>query len=141
MFDAPDGGGNEVAMFWQAASYDGNALPAPVTLDQTRPEFYKTHIEKRFPKTGGIAGPPVDRVTMRLKLQPIGADVLDDLVTTGDLEAPVAASMPTLGFPASGSIDWTPSTADAGFIDPNTLIGWSCLSKTNLKVGGTTVPA
>ena len=49
IFDETD---KEVHMFWEAASYETNALPALTTFDITSPEFYKGHKFKMFNKGG-----------------------------------------------------------------------------------------
>jgi hypothetical protein len=46
------------------------------------------------------------RVTARLKIRPIGLDVLNDLVESGDLDPAIVEAMPTLTFGAQ--IEWTP---------------------------------
>jgi hypothetical protein len=37
----------------------------------------------------------IQRMTVRMRMRPIGVDVLQDLVDTGDLDPSVVASMPT----------------------------------------------
>jgi hypothetical protein len=83
--------GHEVHMFWEGASFDSNQLLAPVTFDRKDPRFYQRHVVQRFPRIGGRDGAP-DRVTLRARLVPIGLDVLDDLVGSGDLDPAVRAS-------------------------------------------------
>ncbi len=66
-----------------------------------------------------IAGAP-DRVTLKVWVEPIGLDVLDDLVQSGHLDAAVRDAMPRHALlPARGTSDlaleWTPElTADPG---------------------------
>lgn len=48
------------------------------------------------------------RVTARLRMRPIGQDVLQDLVASGDLDPEIARRMPTLSF--GSRIEWTPDT-------------------------------
>jgi hypothetical protein len=113
MFDSVDAQApsTQVDMFWLAASSQGNELPMPVTTDKTDPRYYQTHIYQRFPRA--LGAPPIpqmpDQVTVRIRLQPIGLDVLDDLVSTGDLDAGVAAAIPT--FDVSPLLTWTPAEA------------------------------
>ena len=45
-------------------------------------------------------------MTARLRMRPIGMDVLQDLVDSGDLDPAIVAQMPTLTFGAQ--IEWTP---------------------------------
>ena len=47
-----------------------------------------------------------DKVTLRIRLQPVGLDVLKDLVQSGDLDASVLASMQTYAFPEP-MLTWT----------------------------------
>jgi len=104
---APDA---QVDMFWQAASYQGNELPMPVTTDPTSPLYYRTHIYQRFPRALNAVLPQMpDQVTVRVRLQPIGLDVLDDLASTQDLDAGVAAAVPT--FDVVPLLTWTAAAA------------------------------
>jgi hypothetical protein len=117
--------GNEVHMFWQAASYDGNELPALTTFDHLNAAFFATMKTQFFPRGGTPlpTGRP-DRVTLDLWVQPVGTDVLDDLVDSGDLNPSVAAAMPTFPVPlavqipdsgASTELVWTvANAADSG---------------------------
>jgi hypothetical protein len=111
-----DAQGHLVNQFWQAASTEGNELPALATFSSTDPRFYQTHIVQRFPRDGSKLAQMPDRVTLRLRLQPVGIDVLQDLVGTGDLDAGVIAAMPTFDVALAGptlpaQIDWTPQAA------------------------------
>jgi hypothetical protein len=123
MFDSQN---NPVSMFWQAASTVGNEIPPLATFNGMDPAFYNTHVMQTYPRSmpGSTVGLPggamPDRVTFRLRLQPIGLDVLNELVDSGDLEAGVSAGMPTYdvsflstdGGIQSG-LEWTPAAAAA----------------------------
>jgi hypothetical protein len=110
MFDGADGGGQQVDMFWQAASSEGNELPMPVTTDKTDPRYYQTHVYQRFPRGLNAVLPEVpDQVTLRIRVQPIGLDVLQDLVQSGDLAPSIAAAMPI--FDVTPLLTWTPAEA------------------------------
>jgi hypothetical protein len=107
--------GKEVNMFWQAATTDGNELPP------SDPGFHVGQRVQFFPRSGEpLPGGVPDRVTMNLWLQPVGTEVLADLVDSGDLDPRVAAAMPTLpvpltGDPSSPQLVWTAeAAADAG---------------------------
>ncbi|HEY3822356.1 MAG TPA: multiheme c-type cytochrome [Polyangiaceae bacterium] len=107
MFDATN---TQVDMFWQAARSEGNELTMPVTTDKTDPRYYQTHIYQNFPRALNATLPQLpDQVTVRIRLQPIGLDVLDDLVSTQDLDAGFAAAMPT--FDVAPLLTWTPAEA------------------------------
>jgi hypothetical protein len=118
MFDVQ---GNPVDMFWQAASTMGNEIPALATFDRLDPRFYQTHVEQFYPRSGTMptALPQMpDRVTFRMRLQPIGLDVLHNLVDSGDLDPSVPSNMPTFDVsflsPDGGvqpALEWTPEAA------------------------------
>jgi cytochrome c554/c'-like protein len=122
-----------VDMFWQAAGYETNLLPYPVTIDQSSPLFYKTHVKQYYPRNPTAALPAMpDKVTLRLRLQPIGLDVLEDLVTSGDLDPAVmaAAGAQTLVFPET-MLTWTAATANATTREgPSNEFPVSCISTT-----------
>jgi hypothetical protein len=134
MFDAS---GKQVDMFWEAASYEGNALPAPTTFDMTQMAFYKTHVVQSFPRAVGSTLPQMpDQVTLRIRLQPIGLDVLQDLVKSGDLkDMSVLANMPT--WDVVPLLTWTPQAAQAQkltYVDDNGE-PVTCVSPTGFNVG------
>jgi len=102
-----DAQGKPVHMFWQAAmssahpdGYESNLLPvATTTYIQGKHAVVKQY------RLRGPKGLPA-RVTARLRVRPIGLDVLQDLVDSGDLDPAIVAQMPTLTFGAQ--IEWTP---------------------------------
>jgi hypothetical protein len=111
IFDAQ---GNEVNMFWQAASYDSNQLPGPVTSDKTNPAFYKTHVMRTYPRstsTPAFLSAFPDHVTMKVSLLPVGLEVLDDLIASGDLDPALKAKMTPLTVGPT-SLTWTAQTAN-----------------------------
>jgi hypothetical protein len=151
---------NPVSMFWQAANTKGNAIPALPTYDQLDPGFYRTHVEQLYPRDGGVA--PLllpqqpDRVTVRMRLQPVGLDVLDDLVDGGDLDPTVTGQMPTYDVsflaPDGGitpMLEWTPQAA-ASAAAQNAALRYqdkydqtfaSCVSTANFNAGATKMRA
>ncbi|HEX3346053.1 MAG TPA: multiheme c-type cytochrome [Polyangiaceae bacterium] len=107
-----DGTGKQVDMFWQAAKSEGNELTMPVTSDKTDPRYYQTHVYQNYPRALNATLPQLpDQVTLRFRIQPIGLDVLDDLASSGDLDAGLAAAMPTLD--VTPLLTWTPAEAAA----------------------------
>ncbi|HTU56822.1 MAG TPA: multiheme c-type cytochrome [Polyangiales bacterium] len=50
----------------------------------------------------------IARMTIRLRLRPIGMDVLEDLVASGDLDAAVPARMPTFTLHGA-AVEWRPN--------------------------------
>ncbi len=132
-----DDANKEVHMFWQASSTDGSALPGQATFDPMDPRFYQTHIVQSWPRGNGtIMGVP-DRVTMRVRLQPMGLDVLDDLVASGDLDVGVRNAMST--WQVGAALEWTPATATDKYFEDRTQL--SCVTTTNLSVQADKVPA
>ncbi len=116
MFDGQD---QLVHMFWQAAGVEGNPLPAPVTFDQTNPDFYLTHVYRMYPRetaTQPTLATVPDRVTMRVRIRPIGLDVIDDLVASKDLDPSVKARIPTFDL-ASTKLEWTKASATIHYPD------------------------
>lgn len=109
-----DGQGKEVHMFWEAASHDSNQLPGPITSNQTDPNYYLTHVLRTYPGSAPMLTTLPDRVTMRVRLVPVGLDVLDDLVASGDLDMAtnqsVRSMMPTYDL-AGATLEWTPAAA------------------------------
>jgi hypothetical protein len=135
MFDEK---GNEVSMFWQAASVDSTLLPAQLTFDQLDPRFYQSHIEQTYPRVGRTTFPAMpDRVTLRVRLQPIGVDVLQDLVDSHDLDPAVRDAMPT--FDIGALLEWTEATATQAWVEDGLPV--SCVTTTNLKVSADKVLA
>lgn len=138
-----DGSGKQVDMFWQAATYEGNALPAPLTFMSGDPSFYKTHIVQSFPRALGSGLPQMpDQVTLRIRMQPIGLDVLQDLVDSGDLkDKSVLANMRT--WDVVPLVTWTPQAAqmqNLTYVDEDGQ-PVSCVSPTAFNVGADKYPA
>jgi hypothetical protein len=109
IFDAQ---GEERFMFWEAAPSSAHPRGYESTTLAVRPMNdtlgIGTHfVEKAFvlPGANGAATPA--RVTARLRMRPIGMDVLQDLVKSGDLDAALLQEMPTLTFAAQ--LEWTQS--------------------------------
>ena len=92
-----DADGNETHMFWTVAEIREKTLPVQVTTDPSNAEYYNRHLRRRFPldASATIAGLP-DRITVKMRIVPIGLDVLDDLVASEHLDAGVREVMPAL---------------------------------------------
>jgi hypothetical protein len=135
MFDAQS---HPVDMFWLAASTEGNELPGQATFDTTDPRYYQTHIVQRFPRQlNAVLSQMPDQVTMQVHVQPIGLDVLDDLVSGGYLDANLAAAMPT--WDVTPVLTWTPQTAMLMYQEAGVPV--ACVSTTGFNVGADKVPA
>lgn len=124
--------GREAHMFWDIARVEPGTIGAQVTSNPADPRFYTvSHAVRRFPleRTQTIAGVP-DRVTVRVRIRPIDADVLDDLIGSGHLPPAVRELVPTfdllpnraLAVPqrpqlaglAAVSLEWSEATRNAG---------------------------
>jgi hypothetical protein len=121
--------------FWQAAQTGGYELPALLTFDAGDPNFYVNHIVQSYPsQTAASPSLPSrpSKVTLRIRIQPIGLDVLDDLVDSGDLDPSVVAKMPTFdvslqgpigpGLAPPGGLVWTPASNDVAYTDNTNLM-------------------
>jgi hypothetical protein len=132
IFDAQ---GHPVNMFWQAASHDSNQLHAPVSGNPTDPAYYLTHALRNYPQptsTPSVLTTMPDRVTMRVRLVPVGLDVLDDLIDGGDLDAGVKAAMPTFDL-AGTTLEWTAATVTNNYVEDGLPV--ACVSA-GLSTGG-----
>ena len=149
MFDAQ---GNPVDMFWQAASTKANEIPALATFDQLDPRFYETHVEQVYPRSGTnpMSLPQMpDRVTFRMRLQPVGLDVLNNLVDSGDIDPGFPGKMPTFDvsfLSADGGVqsalEWTPqAAASLAYQDEYDQTIATCVATSGFNVGATKVRA
>jgi hypothetical protein len=101
-----DENGKRVHMFWDAAKsaaypegYESLSLPpASTTYVEGK------HVVVKQLRAAAPNGLPA-RITARLRIRPIGIDVLDDLVQSGDLDPAIIAEMPTMTFGAQ--IAWS----------------------------------
>ena len=97
-----DDGGNKVHMFWDATELESYLLPAPTAFDPLAPEYIDTHLSRSWQLPGIFA----ERVTARLRIRPVGLDVLDDLIDSGDLDPAIRGRMNTIDL-AGSTRKWT----------------------------------
>ena len=100
---AVDGDGNPTHDFWSVAEVLGELLPAPTTLDVTDPAYIDTHRTR----TWAFEAEDLASVTMRVRIRPMGLEILQALVEEGWLEASLLAPMPTFTL-ALTELEWTP---------------------------------
>jgi hypothetical protein len=74
---------------------------------------------------------------MQLHLAPVGLDVADALIASGDLEAGIRERLGV--FDLGAPLVWTADTATESFIDQG--LPMSCISTTNLRAAADKVPA
>lgn len=82
-------GGEEVQFAWDATAIDSELLMPGTTLDPAAPGFY--HARTR---TVRVTGRP-DTIRVAISVEPIGRDLLDELVASGDLDPAVIAASAT----------------------------------------------
>ncbi len=97
MFDAMK---HPVHMFWDAASYTGTQLPPAVTNDPGDPRYFHA-VTKNYV----VKGVQPDRVTVRVRILPVGYDVIDDLVASKDLDPSIKAKLPIFDL-GSTVLEW-----------------------------------
>lgn len=130
-----DSTGAETLMAWQAASYEAFMLPAQVTFDQLDPRYYQSHVYRSFPRAAALPMAP-DRVTMRVRVQPIALEIVDALIQSGDLDPMYRARIPTFD---TAAVEWTPAAAQPGYVSGG--VTYACVSKTSLNFKADKVPA
>ena len=131
-----DAAGKEVHMFWEVAKVVGNALPAQATFLPTDPRFYQSHRRAYYPRGGALLPTVPDAVSVRVRLQPVAREVLDDLVASGDLAPALRARIQT--WQVGQTLTWTAMTATHTFVRDG--ISLSCAAY-GLDPRADTVPA
>jgi len=109
LFDAD---GMPTHMFWKAApsdmhpmGFEANTLPQAQSVAMGTHSKLKIYPNLLIPNPNGAPKLPA-RVTARLRMRPMGLDVLQDLVDSGDLDASVLAQMQTFTL-NDATLEWT----------------------------------
>ena len=104
-----DGQGNITHMFWEAAP----SYAQPTGYTSVLLPFASGSAEApRMTLPVTLLALQPARVTARLRMRPMGLDILEDLVRTGDLDPKLLAQMPT--FTLYGTqVEWTPANGTA----------------------------
>jgi hypothetical protein len=105
-----DADGAEVHQFWEAAEVRQGTLAVATSLDPLSPGFMAGHALRRFPAQGLLEQAP-ERVTVRVRLEPIGREILQDLVDSGHLGEADAQAMPTHDLLPNRHLATTPGAA------------------------------
>jgi len=92
-----DAAGEEAHMFWAITETVPEQLPNPTLVPPGSPGYVNPHVGRRYV----VIGETPDRIDLRLRMRPIGLDVLDDLIESGDLAPAVRDAMPTFDLAAS----------------------------------------
>ena len=95
-----DDAGTEVHFSWRARTMETTMLPAGVTSDPSDPRFNHA-VQRRYPL-------PIlpSRVRMRVQMRPIGLEMFDEIIASGDLDPTVMENVPTLTLEGT-EIEWT----------------------------------
>jgi hypothetical protein len=134
-----DGAGQEKKMFWEPTIAVGNSVPGSVMQNINDPtSFNRSHPKKIYPATGALPMAP-DHVTVRVHLQAIGDDVLQDLVQSNDLDPAIPPQVARYELGKAAALDWTPQTATPT-VDMNTSDPLLCVV-TPIKYRTNTAPA
>jgi hypothetical protein len=119
---AVDEDGDEAHMFWDVAEVTTSQLEAPTELGVSFDRA--TWLSRIYP----VDAPAIDRVEPVVKLRPIALSVLDDLVSSGDLDPIHRDAMPTFEV-TSTQVAWTPDEAEASMAHgPCTYTSLACFS-------------
>ena len=102
-----DASGTPTNHAWNAVQIESNLLTASVTTNPSDGRYYHSQ-SRKYPIAAGWP----DRIDVEVHLQPVGLDLLDELIESGDLDPDVRDRMPTFTLPAA-SISWT---ADKGLV-------------------------
>lgn len=134
-----DGKGARVHMFWEAEALSSNALPGAATNNPMDPAYYQSHVTRAFPRAAGATlGAAPERVTLRIRLQPVGRDVMDSLVASGDLDPAVLDAMPIFTL-AGTALEWTAEKATIHYPDKGRVV--SCVTAGLTTTPNNAVPA
>lgn len=98
--------GEPAHMFWDVATSTSTVLPAPTALGPWDPDYIDPHIIRRY-----RLDTVVDRVEMKVHFRPVGLDVIDDLIDSGDLDPMFRDRFPTFTLGAT-QVVWTPDAVD-----------------------------
>ena len=94
--------GEDAHMFWEVAELQSQGLPPPSRHPVDHPRYQEPHQVRTF-DMGSVAAASVEAA---IHIRPIGREVLDILVASGDLDPAVRDRMPT--FTLAGSVvTWT----------------------------------
>ncbi len=98
--------------FWDVATVQSQLLKQPVTIVATDPAF--DHSSTATFAVGTLSS-SFDHITARIRIRPFGYAILDDLVSSSDLDPSLATSIKTLDIMGSMR-SWT--KADAAMVVP-----------------------
>ena len=101
--------GSPAHFFWDVATETSHHLQPPVTNDPNSP-LYDHSTTVVFPTLGVTS--QIDHITARIRTRPFAYSVLDQLVSSGDLDPSLASSIKTLDS-AGATRTWTRATENS----------------------------
>jgi hypothetical protein len=116
-----DADGNPAHMFWDAAP--STLYPAgfsSMTLPPASQLGAAHYLEARFQVPPAV-NPAVTRVTASVRMRPMGIDILQDLVASGDLAESVIAKMPTFTLQGA-TVEWRVADGSMRVLQPEKLL-------------------
>ncbi len=99
----------EVHMFWDIARVESTLLPVPTAISPLEPDYRDPHVKKTYRIDGAV-----DRITARVRIRPLGLDVIDDLIASGDLDPSIRAKIPTFDLGAT-VLEWSAEDGEGCF--------------------------
>jgi hypothetical protein len=125
--------GEPAHMFWDVARWEPGTILAPITRSVLE-EGYDRELRRNHYRVP--PGFTTARIAVLVRVQPIGLDVLDDLVQSGHLDRSIRNAMPTLDLLPNratssdgSSLTWTYDEAtSAGYPDGN---DYQCLESSS----------
>lgn len=126
IFDAED---RPATLFWNARRTESALIPQPTTFDPSARDFLNNHVSRRYPRdrSASITGVP-DRVVVRVRVRPMGLEILEELNRSGHLAEEVLDAAPTfdiipnrhlaghatLSGLAAATFEWSAAVKDSG---------------------------
>jgi hypothetical protein len=112
--------GSPAHMFWDVARIESDLIPGARTANIADPAYLMTHRSRAYPARGLLSARP-DRIRIRVRLRAIGLDILDDLITSGDLARELRDEYPVFDiaplrhaappWPSDVTVEWTRQSA------------------------------
>jgi hypothetical protein len=122
-----DKAGKETHLFGLTSCYESNLLPFPITANMSDPRFYQRNIVREFPADQSLIPLP-ETVSLRIRILPVGYEIIDDLVASGDLDPAVRGKLEVMQ--VGPTVTWTPGAATT-VIEQGTGTVYECVTRTN----------
>jgi hypothetical protein len=130
-----DARGEPTHMFWEAApSPDYPTGFASLTLPAALQASSAHTLDARYQLVDAAR---VHHVQLRLRMRPIGVDVLEDLIRSGDLDPAVLAALPTFSL-RGASVEWRPDGSMVPLLTdaPRCPDAYQCLLQSDCSPSG-----